>query len=105
MSFLGMNEIGKLQRITNKKHWRVVTHQIPIPFLSIEFERKPADISFCISCTPLTSDRRKPQVCRHLFSYLVKYPCLGILRDIVGDRQSSVCGRAFRMNDSLRNAL
>ena len=51
-----MNEIGKLQWISNKKHWCVVAHQIPIPFFSIEFERKPTDISFCIGRTPFTRD-------------------------------------------------
>lgn len=36
ISFLSMDEIGKLARIPDEKYWRVVSNHIPIAFLGIK---------------------------------------------------------------------
>ena len=59
ISFLRMNEIGKLERIANKKHRRVVAHQIPVALIGIKFHSKTPHISFRIGSSALTGNSRK----------------------------------------------
>jgi len=55
-----MVEIWKLQRVTNKKHRRVVTDQIPVTLLRIELQGKSANVALGVCSTALTGNRGKP---------------------------------------------
>src|SRR5258708_3283766 len=70
--FLGVDEIGEFERITDEKDRRIISDQVPISFFSIEFESEPADISFRIRRAPLTSHNRETQKSWDLLADSVK---------------------------------
>ena len=55
----GMDEIWKLHSILDEEDWNVVAHNIPIAFLRVELDSKPADISYSISATTAAEDGRE----------------------------------------------
>ena len=46
--FESVNEIGKLDGISNKKDFKVIPDQIPIAIFGVKLDRKPTRIAECL---------------------------------------------------------
>src|SRR5947209_7213215 len=68
ITFDGVVEIWKPQRITEEKHRRVVADNIPIALLSVELHGKAADVALGIGSAALTCDCGKPGKHRDLLA-------------------------------------
>src|SRR4029077_15033470 len=104
MALLGMNEVGKLVRVTHKEHRRVVADQIPVALRCIALEREAAYVAFGIRGAELTSHVRKARDERRAASGL-QHLCLRILRDVAGDRQRTVSTPTLGVHRALGNAF
>src|SRR6202007_2023626 len=88
-----------------EKHRSIVSDDVPISLLGIELDSRPADIALGIRCPTFPSNSRKADKHRCLLSYLRKDCRLGVFRDVMSCRESSVCSPAFGMHPPLRNDL
>src|SRR5258706_10410299 len=86
----GVIEVREAQRIAEEKDWRIVADDVPISVLGVELESKPADVALRIGCAAFPGDGRKAREHRRLLSDLRKNRCLGVLRDVVSRRESSI---------------
>ena len=59
--FHGMHQVGKFDRVLNEENRNVVSHQVEVAFLGIEFNGKPAHISRHIARTRAARHRGKPR--------------------------------------------
>ena len=86
-----MVKVGKLQRVAQEEHWRIVSHKVPVALIRIEFHCKPSDVAFCISCSPLTSHGRKPYKTLRLLAYLAEHCSSCIFRYVMRHGKRTVC--------------
>ena len=103
--FLGMNEIRKLLRILNKEDRSIISNKVPVSIFCIEFHSKSAWVSFCIRRSLLAANGGKTQEDPGLFSNLVKDFCPCKVCNIICDGERAVSTCAFRMHNTLWNAL
>ena len=66
----GVVEVGEFQRIAQEEYRRIVTHQIPIARLGVEFYRKAANIAFGIGCATLARNGREADKTIGLLAHL-----------------------------------
>lgn len=59
VSFDGVIEIRKTQRITEKEDRRIVADDVPVSFLGVELDRETADVPLGVSRTALSGNRGK----------------------------------------------
>ena len=97
-----MDKIRKFQGIPDKKYRRIISHQIPIAFVGIEFQCKSAYITLCIGCSPLPCNRRKAGEQIGLFPYFRKNSRFGVTGNIVRDGESTESTTSFGMHDTFR---
>src|SRR5690606_18891904 len=104
MTFLCMNEIRKLDRVAHEEHRRVVANQIPVAFLSVEFQGKAAHIALSVRSPHLAGNSGK--TCQH-WRAATRLERLGpgILGNIAGDDQCPIGTPPFGVDCTLRNAL
>ncbi|MCY1436439.1 hypothetical protein D9M71_525650 [compost metagenome] len=55
-TFLGVDKVGKLQRVTNEEHWRVVTDDVPVAFLGVELHREATRVTLGICRAALATN-------------------------------------------------
>src|SRR5258707_2542858 len=96
-------EVREAERIAEEKDRSIVSDDVPIPVLGVELESKAADIALRIGCPAFPSDGRKAREHRRPLSNLRKDRRLGVLRDVVGRRESSIRPPAFGMHPTLGN--
>src|SRR5260221_11799750 len=98
-------EVREAERIAEEKDWSIVSDDVPISLLGVELESKATDIALRIGCPAFPSDARKAREHRRLLSNLRKNRCLGVFRNVVSRRESSMRPPAFGMHPPLGNAL
>ena len=82
---------GNLSGSRRKNTGRVVPHEIPVPFLGIEFHRKAPDIPLGIGGAALAGDGGKAERSRSVFlPTLGENLGLGVAGDVMGDGKGSV---------------
>src|SRR6202790_5092860 len=101
----GVVQVREAQRIAEEKDWSIVSDDVPISVLGVEFESSPADIALRIGCPAFPSDARKAREHRRLLSNPRKNRCLGVLGDVVSRGESSMRPPAFGVHPALRNDL
>ena len=104
-SLLSVNEIWKFKRIINKKHRGVVTNDIIITLLGIEFHGESSWISYRIGCSSFSSNSWKSKENRSLPSNFVKEVCFCIFRNILIYFEFTKRSRSFSMNNSFWNSF
>jgi hypothetical protein len=100
-----MVEVRKFERITEKKHRRVVPHQVPVALLGVEFHGKAPDIPFGIGGAALTCDGRKTQKAVGLFTGFRKDIRLGVLGNVVGNGKGAIGAGALGVHAALGDHL
>src|SRR5260370_42081875 len=91
--------------MSEEKDWSIVSDDVPISVLGVEFQSSPADIALRIGCPAFPGDGRKAREHGRLLSNLRKNRCLGVFCDVVSRRESSMRPPAFGMHPALRNDL
>ena len=61
IAFLGVNEIRKLNRISDEEHRSIIAHEIIVPFLGVKLDCIASWISLSVSSPTLTSYGTKPK--------------------------------------------
>src|ERR1700677_3008027 len=55
----GVNEVREFHRVLDKEHWNIVTDQIPVPLIAVEFDGKSANVARGVGRAALSGYRRK----------------------------------------------
>src|SRR5699024_4755100 len=100
-----MVQIRKEHRVSMEEHRCVISDKIPVAFISIKFQREPANITHCICCAPSSSRCRKTREHFCLSTYLGENTCFCILGNGIGDGKCSVGTCRFRMHSAFRDNL
>src|SRR5713101_3412660 len=98
-----MDEIGKLERVADKKDRRIVADQVVIAVLGVELDRKSARVAHGVGRTLLASDCRKADESLGSFSDWGKKFGLGPARHIGQHLEISVGARAFGVHYAFGN--
>ena len=100
-----VNQVRKLDRILNKKHRNVVSHQVVIAFAGVELDRKPAHIPDGVGRTLRTSNGRKPDKDRRFHRRVLQEAGTGVLHHRLVNLEIAVGTRPSGMHDALWNSL
>src|SRR5699024_3486621 len=93
-----MVQIRKEHRVSMEEHRCVISDKIPVAFISIKFQREPANITFCICCATFSSHCGKTREHFCLFTYLGEHTYFRILCNVIGDGKCSVGTLPFGMH-------
>lgn len=85
-----MVEVGEFERVTQEEDRSVVTYQIPVAGVSVEFHGKASDVSFRIGRASFSGYCRKPYETFGLLSDFRENRCSGPFGDVMGDGECSV---------------
>ena len=103
--FRSMDDIRKLDRILNKEHGNVVSHDVPIALFRIDLYREAAHIARQIRRAFVAGNGREA----HEHGSFLFGPLKEIGLGDVGQRfvifEIAMCSEAARVNDSLRDTL
>jgi len=105
VALLGVDEIGKFERIAHEEYRRVVADDVPVALFGIEAQREPAHVALGVGGSALTRDGRESEECLGLLADLGERLGLGISRDVVGDGQRAVGAGTLGVLAALGNAL
>jgi hypothetical protein len=105
VALLGVNEVGELQRITDKEDRGVVPRHVIITLFGLELHRESARVSFRIGRPFLTTNGRETDKCIGSLSCLRQElsPC--VLGYVSGNLKVAMCTGTFGMNHSLWDPL
>ena len=105
VALLGVDEVGELVGISDEEHGRVVAHEVPVALIGVELECEPAHITLGIGRPALAGDGRETQEAFGLLADFGKERGLGVLGDVVGDREGAVRAAALGVDDALGDAF
>ncbi len=105
VAFDGMVQVGKLQRVAQEKHRRIIAHKVPVALLGVELHGKAPDIALGIGSSPLAGNRGKADEEVGLFADSRKYFRFGIFGNIMRDGKGAVGARALGMHAPLGDYL
>ena len=98
IAFLRMDDVRKLQRVADEKHWRIVADNVPVAFFDIELDREAAHVAFGIGRTSFTCQGRETLEHFRLFADCIEYLRLAVLRDVMRNFQRAECTRSLRLH-------
>ena len=101
VAFLSVNEVRELVGISNEKDGRVVPHHIPVAFLGVKLEGKPANVAFGVCRTQLAGYRLKSGDHPGLLAHFREDFDLGVPGDVAPHGERAVCAPAFGMDHAL----
>lgn len=105
MAFLGVDKVGKFERVPNEKDGGVVAHQVKVTLFGVELQGKTAHVTFGIGSAAFSCYCGKAQKDGSLLAYFGKEFGLGILAKVMGDAEGAVGAGTLGMDDSFRDAL
>jgi hypothetical protein len=101
----GVVEIGELERIAHKEHRRVVPHQVPVSLLGVELHRKSPDVPLGIGGAALAGHGGEAHEEVGFLADLREDLGLGVLGDVVGDREGAEGPGTFGVHAALGDHL
>ena len=103
-ALLGVDEVGKLEPVADKKHRGVVSHDVVVALRRVELHREAAHVAPGVRATLLARDAREA-----LKSFgrgtRLEDRGLGVRRHVSGHSEGSERPPALGVHDSLRDAL
>ena len=99
------DEVGEFDGVLDKENRDVVANQIPVAFLGVKLDRKPAYVTRGVDRTRAAGDGRYAGKHRCLRTYLGEYPGSGVTLQRGGQLEETMHARRTRVNDTLGNAL
>jgi len=100
-----MNEIGKLDGVLDEEHRDVVADDVPIAFLRIQLDRKPAHVARQIERALAAGDGREPHKSRRTLAGALKQVGAGVFRLRFVILEEAMRAVATGVNHPLRNTL
>src|SRR5690606_27589947 len=88
-------EVGKLQRVAEEEHRRVVADHVPVALLGVELQSKTADVALRIRRAPLTGNGGEAGEQGSALAYPGEQRGLGVLADVMGDDELAESARAL----------
>ncbi len=101
----GVVEVGELQRVAEEEHRRVVADEVPVALLGVELHREAADVALGVGRAALAGHGREADEQVGLLADLGEDLGLGVLRDVVGDREGAEGAGALGVHAPLRDDL
>src|ERR1035437_1354623 len=101
----GMDEVGKFDGILDEENRDVVADQVPVAFLGVKLDGKPAYVTRGIDRTRAACDGRYAGKNGGLLAYLGEYPGGGVLLQRDGQLEESMRARRTRVYDTLGNTF
>src|SRR5690554_5213812 len=105
VTFNGMVEVREFQWIAEEENRSVVTDQVPVALFGIKTQRKTANVPLRIGCTTFAGDRRKAYKHVGLFADFAEQGRLGVLRDVMGNGETTERARTFSVHAPLGDNL
>ena len=105
LHFHGMDEVREFDGILDKENWDVVAHQVPVPFLGIELHREAPDVALGVGRAALAGDDGEAHEHIRLLADGREDLRLGVLRDVVRDREGAERARALGVHAPLGDHL
>ena len=103
--FDGMNEVWKFGGVLNKKYRHVITHQVPVAFISIELHSEAPNIPDGIVRSTPTLNCGKTRENGGLFSWILEQPGFGIFRRILIGLKEAMSGGAPCVHNAFGDTL
>jgi hypothetical protein len=88
LGLAGVNNVWEFYGILDEKNWDIISDEIPVPLLGVEFGCEPAHIANSIGAAAVSEDGREPDedgsgtrcICKHfgvsdVFQTLIKLEC------------------------------
>ena len=105
VALLGVDEVGKLDRILDEEHRRVVADQVPVAVFGVEAQREAARVTLGVGAAFFTPHGRDAHEGFGLLACGVEQLRGGVFRDVVRDGEGAVSARALGVHHALGNAL
>ena len=100
-----MDEHLELVRVAHEEDRGVVAHHVPVAFVRIELDRKPAHIALGVGRTTFARHGREAGEDIRLPAHFGQEGGLGVFRNVVRDGEGAVRPRSFGVHRALGNAL
>src|ERR1035437_4206814 len=100
-----MDEVGEFDGVLDEEHRDVVANQVPVAFLSIEFDGKSAHVAWGIDRTRAARDSRYTRKHGCLVADFGEDPGGGVLLQRGGQFEEAMRAGRSRVDDTLGNAL
>src|SRR5277367_681830 len=105
MALLAMDEIGKLKRVADEEHGRVVADHVPISVLGVELKRKAPDVALGIRGASLACDCGETDQQVRLLSDAVEQAGFAISRNVVRHGKYAVRAGSLSVHHPFRHTL
>src|SRR5690554_3279877 len=105
VAFDSVVQVGKLQRVAEEEHRRVVADHVPVALLGVELQSKTADVAFRVRRTPLTGDGGEAGEQGSALAYPGEQRGLGVPGAVMGDDELAEGARALGVHAALGNHL
>ena len=100
-----VDQIGKLDGVLYKKDGDVISHQIEVAVISVEFDGEPSNVSDRLRRSLVSSYRRKTHEHGRLFSFIRQEVSAGDVGQVVRQLENSVCGKTASVDYPLGDPL
>src|SRR5437764_14105034 len=100
-----MVQIWKLQRIAKEEDRSIVTHKVPVALVRVELQRESTNITLGVRGATLAGHGRKARKHFGLLPDLGEDLRLGVLGDVMGNREGAESSRALGMHTALWDHL
>ena len=104
MTLLSMDEVRELQWVTDEEDRRIIADEIPVAVRRVELQRKAANVALVVGGAHFTGNGGESSEHRRFRAWLQTFR-LGVLGDVAGDLQRTICAPALGVHDALRDAL
>ena len=105
VAFVGVDQVGELQRVAHEEDRRVVAHQVPVALLGVELDGEAPDVPLGVGRAALAGHGGEPDEEVGLFAHRREELRLGAARDVVGDREGAVGPGALGVHAPLGDDL
>ncbi len=105
IALLRVDEVAELEGIADEEHRRVVADEVPVAFLGVELDGEAAHVALGIGRPALAGDGGEAQKQLRLLADRGEQLGARVARDVLGDSERAVGGRALGVHHALGNPL
>ena len=87
----GMVEVGEFEGVAQEKDGSVVSDEVPVAGIGVEFHGESANVSFGVGCSAFSRNGGKTDEAFGLFAYFGKDGCAREGGDVVCDGEGAEC--------------